>query len=274
MNSLKNTSKWFCGASVDIISVIDWTFLPDEVNIEAPGFYDFCSNSAVNILDLAKEEAEKNGFKVGNTIKRCGVAVQSILEQLDAGCYDLVLLGSHGKKGLRSWLGSVSHEITTNAKTCVYISKKENEGQKILFTVDGTKLTTQGTLEAFSLLNLEGKEIYLCMVNEEPDLLFMEGMTDTNWLLEISQHQKDFASRAIDEARKLINAGGCNIKEAEILTGNPAAEIIRYTKENNIDLVLMSSRYRREKKKFLNSSVCKRVLENTSADVLIAKTAG
>ncbi len=270
-NALKNAHHWVGNAQVDIISVVDLNFLPEEINIEAPEFYDFCTDSADGILKLAQKKAQEIGFKPGEIIKHCGLAASSILEELEENKQDLVILGSHGKKGVRKWLGSVSNDIVTHSKTCAYISKFENEGQKVLFPVDGSKVSAEGIVEAISHLELKGKEIYICMVNEEPDLLFLEGTLDPNWLLQIEQRQEAYAERAINTVKDIILANGYEVKETAVLTGNPAQKILDYSHEKEIDLILLSSKHKEEKKTFLNNSICKRVLENSDADVIIAK---
>ena len=96
---------------MDTICVIDWSFLPDHVIVEAEGFNNSCANIADDILEYTKKEIEANGILCGEIFKQCGSAVESIIEQSAKEKYDLILLGSHGKKGIQKWLGSVSREI-------------------------------------------------------------------------------------------------------------------------------------------------------------------
>ena len=53
-SALRNFAKWTKGAIVDVICVIDWTFLPDEVSIEQTGFANSCANVADSILAYAE----------------------------------------------------------------------------------------------------------------------------------------------------------------------------------------------------------------------------
>ena len=55
------------------------------------------------------------------------------------------------------------------------------------------------------------------------------------------------------------------------MTGNPAQEIINYTKENEIDLCILGSHEKSKLDRFLTGSVSKRVLENSNSDVLLAR---
>ena len=130
-DALKNISGWIKNAQIDIICVIDWSFLPDEISIEEKNFTYSCANMADTILDYAEEEIKKLGMTSGNKIKNCGAAIESILEQSEKETYDLILMGSHGKKGLQKWLGSVSQEIINSSKISDYITKEENNKKKV-----------------------------------------------------------------------------------------------------------------------------------------------
>ena len=55
-NALHNFAKWSKNAIVDAICVIDWSFLPDDISIEAEGFSINCANIADSILEYTKKE--------------------------------------------------------------------------------------------------------------------------------------------------------------------------------------------------------------------------
>ena len=60
-NALHNFAKWTKGAIVDVICVIDWSFLPDEVSVNNDGFASTCANVADTILEFAEKEISKYG---------------------------------------------------------------------------------------------------------------------------------------------------------------------------------------------------------------------
>lgn len=266
-NALKNFAKWSKGAVVDTICVIDWTFLPDEVSIEEEGFSNSCANVADNILKFSEKEIAKTNLIFGENIKRCGESVDSILEQIDREKYDLVIMGSHGKKGIQKWLGSVSRDIVNSSGISSYISKYENRAKKILFATDGTDNSYNAVNMAIKYLNLNEKEIYICVVSENPNLLFLEGTLDSNWLLEIEQRQLKNAERIIRDVKARLEEFSIPVEKDAIVTGIPAEKIIDFAREEQIDLVVMGTRTKSK----LRGSVSKRVLENTSSDVLIVR---
>ena len=266
-NALHNFAKWTKGAVVDVICVIDWTFLPDEVSIEMDGFANSCANVADGILDFAQKEIAKTNLIFGQGIKRCGEAVDSVLEQIDKEKYDVILLGSHGKKGIQRWLGSVSRDVVNSSDVSSYVSKYENRAKKILFATDGTDNSKLAVTNSIKYLNLNGKEIYICVVNENPNLLFLEGAMDSHWLLEIETQQLKNADRIIKDVKSKLEEYSLPAEKDAVISGIPAEKIVDFIREEQIDLVVMGTR----KKAKIRGSVSRRVLEITSADVFIVK---
>lgn len=270
-NALNNFSNWARDAVVDIISVIDWTFLPDGVCVEEEGFASSCADIANNILDCAQKEIEASKLIFGERIKHCGEAVESILEQVDKENYDIILMGSHGKKGLQRWLGSVSRDVINNTSVSSYISKASNCCKKILFATDGTDNSKHAVSEAIKYLDLTDKEIYVCMVSENPSLLFLEGTLDTHWLLEIEKQQEKYAAGVIQGVKDKLAEYNLEIVKFSILTGIPAEKIIDFARDENIDLIVMGTRHKNKAGDYFRGSVSKRVLEASASDVLIVK---
>lgn len=270
-NALKNLAAWIKEATIDTISVIDWNILPDEINVEDKGFSSSCANVADSILDYAEEESLKLGFNIGERIKTCGSVIESILEQTKNTKYDLILMGSHGKKGIQRWLGSVSQEIINSSHISNYIAKEENENQKVLFTTDGTECSLYVIERIIKEINLDNKEIHICMVNEDPNFLFLEGTLDSNWLLDILRQQQMHATNAIESIKKIIENNGFFVNKTKILSGIPAQEIINYSKNNKIDLIILGSRNKSKMDRFLLGSVSKRVIENVTSDVWLVR---
>ena len=270
-NALNNMSGWIKDAEIDTICVIDWSFPPDEISIEEENFTYSCANVADTILDYAQEEIQKLGMKPKRRIKSCGAAIESILEQTEQQDYDLILMGSHGKKGLQKWLGSVSQEIINSSKISDYVAKEKNNKKKLLLTTDGTICSMEIIEQIIPEINLDNKEIHICMVNEDPNLLFLDGTLDTNWLLDIQRQQQIYAARAIEDIRNMLIKHNIEIKETAILTGIPAQKIIDYSRNNNIDLIVLGSRNKSKLDRFLTGSVSKRVLENVVSDIWLIR---
>ena len=270
-NAVKNLSGWIKDAVIDTICIIDWSFLPDEVNLEAHDFTSSCANVADTILDYAQNLIKEYGFKSGEKIKNCGSAIESILEHLNSSHYDLILMGSNGKKGLQKWLGSVSQEIINSSKISDYISKRENNKTRLLLTTDGSECSAGIIESVLPQIDFENKEIYLCTVYEDPKLLFLDGNLDQNWILDIQKEQHRYAQNTIQSIKNIIAKYNVEVCESFILSGNPSQEIIKLAKSKDIDLIVLGSRNKSLADRFLTGSESKRILENTSSDVWLVR---
>lgn len=268
-NSIINFSSWVKDFSLDILSVVDWSCLPDSVSIENSEFASQCSTSANVILDYAETYLKEMGLNVAQKIKICGEAVDTILDLVDSGKYDFVVLGSHGKKGIQKWLGSVSQEVASSANISSYISKNINNRKKVLFAVDNSELSAKVVLNSLNFLNLEDKVIYLVTVYEVPDYLFLEGNVDSTWILEIEKKQEQASRLLLNSFEKFFIEKGFEVKDKLIFRGVPSQEIINFSNKKDIDLVVTGIRTRKHLSKFLLGSVSKRILENVKSDVLI-----
>lgn len=268
-NSIINFSSWVKDFSLDILSVVDWSCLPDSISIENSEFASQCSTSANVILDYAETYLKEMGLNVAQKIKICGEAVDTILDLVDSGKYDFVVLGSHGKKGIQKWLGSVSQEVASSANISSYISKNINNRKKVLFAVDNSELSAKVVLNSLNFLNLEEKEIYLATVYEVPDYLFLEGNVDSTWILEIEKKQEQASRLLLNSFEKSFIEKGFEVKDKLIFRGVPSQEIINFSNKKDIDLVVTGIRTRKHLSKFLLGSVSKRILENVKSDVLI-----
>lgn len=268
-NSIINFSSWVKDFSLDILSVVDWSCLPDSISIENSEFASQCSTSANVILDYAETYLKEMGLNVAQKIKICGEAVDTILDLVDSGKYDFVVLGSHGKKGIQKWLGSVSQEVASSANISSYISKNINNRKKVLFAVDNSELSAKVVLNSLNFLNLEDKEIYLATVYEIPDYLFLEGNVDSTWILEIEKKQEQVSRLLLNSFEKSFVEKSFQVKDKLIFRGVPSQEIINFSNKEDIDLVVTGIRTRKHLSKFLLGSVSKRILENVKSDVLI-----
>lgn len=267
--SLENAAQFIKEATIDPICVIDWSFLPSAMNMENENYSKAYENIADSILNFAEKMIQEKGFQVGNKIKSFGSAVEGILEQVENVEYDMLLLGSHGKKGIQKWLGSVSRQVVSNITIPVFISKRKTGNKKILLTVDGSENSFNAIRNALKLFDLSGKEIHIVSVKENPELLPIEASLDQNWLDNIEKQQKIHATKAINKAKALLETQEIKTQNETILTGNPAQKIIEFALKEEIDLIIMGARTKDNLSKFLLGSVSKRVLENTNSTVLI-----
>lgn len=270
-HSIQNFYNWSKPFIADVICAIDWSFLPDTLSVEDSEFAVQCTNSADSILEYSEKFLKECGISVGEKIKMCGATVDCILDACEKKEYDFIILGSHGKKGIQKWLGSVSQEIASVSPIPVFVSKDKNSREKVLFAVDATESSPKIVSTALETFDFENKEIYLTTVYEIPDYLFLDGNIDANWVLEIEKKQETSAMMLLNGFEKMFHDKGLSVIEKVVLKGTPAQEIIKFLTKENIDLVVCGVKERKYLSKFLLTSVSKRVLEITKSDVLLVR---
>jgi nucleotide-binding universal stress UspA family protein len=76
---------------------------------------------AIMLLERIADELRRAGFRVQTSVK-IGDARETIIETAITWNADLILVGSHGKRGIQSFLlGSVSESVARHAKCSVEI---------------------------------------------------------------------------------------------------------------------------------------------------------
>ena len=269
LNAFENAVKFLSSATVDVICVIDWSFLPDTMSIDKENFSHIYDNIANSVLNYASNLVKKHGFEMRNKIKAFGSPSDSILETLEDDEYNLVILGSHGKKGFQKWIGSVSSQVLAKTKTPCFISTKLIENTKILITTDGSDCSFSYIKKFTELFNLKDKEITLLTVKESPEFYPVDVTADKNWFDSIETEQRIYATKTLHKAKSILDGAKIEIKDEVILTGNAAQEIIRFCKKEEFGLILLGSRKRNDLSKILLGSVSKRVIENVECSTIV-----
>ncbi|WIT12540.1 universal stress protein [Paucibacter sediminis] len=115
------------GAALEIVSVIDpvpFVSFP-EGGGEALAYYlDAAEEGAKQGIAAAEAAAKAAGVAWASHVLREHGPAQSIVEHAKAYGADLIVMGSHGRRGLDAvLLGSVAHKVLTLAKVPVFVVK-------------------------------------------------------------------------------------------------------------------------------------------------------
>lgn len=261
---------------IDIINIIDWGFLPTYVTFpreEEIGYPDE-KNAAQKILDKAISLVESQNFTVNKADYTQGQPANTLLEIIKTEDYNLVILGSHGKKGIKKWLGSVSRKVVTKSSVPTLIVKPSEEEilinkKDILAAVDGSEYSYNAIRNAIDLLNLEGGSVEILTIMPGSESLPLEITMDDEWLQKTLKKQKELANEILEKAKQIFQEHGIFVKATLFIEGDPAETILNYTNENKKDLIIMGSHGREGVSDFLLGSVSKRVLDNSLSPVLI-----
>jgi len=115
------------GATLEIVSVIDpspFIYFPDSGG-EAMSYYMEASEAgAKQGIEHAEDAATTAGVAFSSHILREHGPAQSIVEHAKSAACDLIVIGSHGRRGLDAvLLGSVAQKVLTLAPVPVFVIK-------------------------------------------------------------------------------------------------------------------------------------------------------
>ena len=154
--------------------------------------------------------------------------------------------------------------------------------KKILVPLDGSELAESILEHVLTIAtNCNVPEVVLLTVTENLDKSITE-VIDARVSMDFEQAYKitsDQKQTYIDEIIKYLKQIASNLEQKGttvnivVLSGKPADEIIKYSKDNEIDLILMSTHGRSGFSRIVFGSVADKVLRQTEVPVLL-KPAG
>ncbi len=213
----------------------------------------------------------RNGTHIERVVQE-GVVTDSILSLATQHSVDLIVMGTHGRRGFdRLTVGSVTEKVLRKA-CCPVLAvrkpahdfanpqEKENQVQlrKILFCTDFSAHSDRASFYAFSLAQEYRAELTLLHVLEDiPDPLDIQSVT----------------AQGANRLRSLVPLGAshwCGAKTI-IRVGKPYQEIIQLGLEAQTDLVVMGVRGRNALDLALFGSTTHRVLQLGSCPVLTVR---
>ena len=167
--------------------------------------------------------------------------VEAIRGYLAENPVDLLVMGTHGRRGFKRWLlGSVAEELVRTAN-CPVITLKETWSEslarvkKIAVPMDFSDSSRRALTMARELADKYGATLQLIHIVQEPYFQEMYAKKLS------SDYSADYEIRARDMmTRMLHDQHGMVPAEIVVAHGHPAAEIAKFTQTEKTDLVVMA----------------------------------
>lgn len=220
---------------------------------------------------------EPHAARVTHHVSRAIAAAPAILDYADAQDVDLIVLGSHGRRGIRRLLlGSVAEEVLREARCPVLIVREEKKEEavrvdvkRILVPVDFSKQTALALGYAHELAVTFGAAIDLLHVIEVPT--YPDFYVPFSAAVETTAVRRDARDRleALAEPLRATREVATDVK-----VGRTAGEVTDFAERGGHDLIVLPSHGYSGLERVLLGSVAEGVLRRTPCPVLTVKPFG
>jgi nucleotide-binding universal stress UspA family protein len=236
------------------------------------GAEQYAFNVSEIIEDLEKESAQKMnklekiarvaGVTVDTSI-RTGDVTYGIGAAIEATKPDIVVMGTHGRRGLEKWLlGSVTERFLRSLPIPVLTvrgTKKARTLRRILVTTDFSQGTAEALNYALSIARENQARLTLLHVLEE-----MRALTSAHYRLKLTERvQRQLLALLPADARKW-----CDI-QMRIEAGTAYSEILKVVKKEKVDLIVMNTHGKSMLDRALLGSTSDRVVRAADCPVML-----
>lgn len=218
-------------------------------------------------------------LKLVTRFERSLSVAPAILDYAEKNDADLIVMGTHGRRGLRHLLlGSVTEEVVRFAPCPVFTVRDQKEPvpvgliRRILVPIDFSEHARQALAHAKELALLYGAELQILHVFEEVihPAFYVSGRTS------IFEFMPQLQREATKQIQELLDEVVGNQYPAEIYLkeGHPAQEIVNFVSEHRTDLIVIATHGLTGIEHFLLGSVTEKVVRMAPCPVLTVKGFG
>jgi len=210
-----------------------------------------------SVIDGAVMLFKEEGIEVQTVLDEFIDPAEAIIQEIDEGKYDLVVLGNRGETEAETFsLGSVADKVATHASSSVLIVKEGTKMSKILVALDGSEDAKKALKHAVQLASRFKAEITLLNVQQSR-------------LFELKPSvAKEVGERILSEA----SSGVKQVKfDKKLEFGNPAETIINVAGKGKYDLIVVGKRGLSTVKRFFLGSVSDDVSHHAKCSILIVR---
>lgn len=206
-------------------------------------------------------------------------AAPLILEYTREHDVDLIVIGTHGRRGVRHLLmGSVAEEVVREAPVPVLAVREQEASsrphpiERILVPLDFSAHSERALAYAKELAAPYRARLVLLHVLHVPPLPGIHGLaSDPGYGL--LQEMEPWAHERMQEAVASVKHTGLGV-EYDIVQGHPALQILDLAEESGADLIVLASHGRTGLDRFMMGSVAAHVVRAAPCPVFVVKSFG
>lgn len=228
-------------------------------------------------LQAATPEVEHPEVRVRQFRERGISAAPVILEHVDDHQVDLVVMGTHGRRGLRRMLlGSVTEEVLRSVP-CPVLTVRGGDREhgeppeRILAPIDFSESSGSGLRWAGELAGRTGAELHVFHVVNEfayPDPYFAQAANLRAMGKAAQEHVPEAMKRRVAE---VLGGDAADAAKIHMQAGPPAQTIADFVEDRDVGMVVMGSHGRSGVERAFLGSVAEGVVRRSACPVLIVR---
>ena len=231
------------------------------------------------LLERLVHSKRGRGVEVRRAQERDVAAAPAILRYCDEHGVDLVVMATHGRRGLRKLvLGSVAEEVVRYSSRPVLTLRsdpsesRDSDGMHILVPVDFSEITDQVVHYASSIARMTNSPIELIhVVDASYGPLVVEAMPE---IVDVAPEELERAAteKLGELAEQMKKRKAPDTKVTTTVELGPVAHtLLERIERGDVGLVVIGSHGRTGMSRFLLGSVCERVVAQSPCPVLTLK---
>jgi len=253
------------------------THVLDERFPDLSGLRDTLEAMAVQDIEELILDHDVPETVITEVLREADSAGPAIVRYAETHDIDLIVIATHGRRGVRRFLlGSVAAEVVRLSTCSVLAVRRTGEEEavhpvsRILAPVDFSESGNEALEAACGLASRWGSELRLLHVLED----FIHPAFYNMGATSITDLQPDIIERTEavmdDLVGNTVPCDGVSIDRSAV-EGHPGREIVRYIQDHHVDLVVMATHGRRGIRDFLLGSTTENVIAGADCPVLVVK---
>lgn len=260
------------GSKITLLAVVD--------SLKSPYYFQFS-----RAIEDALTCLSSNPFEITKNILQ-GHPASELVRYADINKPDLILMGAKGMKAtLGILLGGVAQQVVEHSSSPVLVTRAPYSGlNRVLLVMDGSPCSENALtyLQSFPLPH----NTQVMVLHVLPPLVSEQEIMSATWATGLEAvSTRPFLQEEITKAQREEEIKGCElIQHAEetlinrgfqvsthLLRGDAAAEILAFSGEQKIDMIIAGSRGLSPITSWLLGSVSRKLVHYASCSVLIVK---
>jgi nucleotide-binding universal stress UspA family protein len=253
-------------ATIHILNVADTS--QDSLTRIRGEVIDVLEQEGEQTVEEAAERATEQGVPVVSEVRQGDPSV-SIVGYSDQSDIDLIVMPTHGRRGLKRFLlGSVTERVINTAEMPVVAVNPDREQpltypcQHVLVPTDGSRGAELALREGIAVAKATGATLHLLHVVETGSL----GPDARSVLKERELTER--ANEIVSTATETAEAASLDAIESETESGVPSKKIRNYIEENAIDLAVLGTHGKTDFSRYMMGGVSAKIVRTSPVPVM------